>query len=114
MILAVPAFLAVTTIFLPDTLTEATELLADFAVNFFEAFPFVFTVTLKDFFAVLLDAGIVMVAFLVTLFDLTYFFVLALASIYTAEKAKLTQRTALKVINAFFIIFSSLSCDINT
>ena len=52
LILAVPAFLAVTVILLPLAFTLATEALLDLAVNFFEALPDTFTVTLK---ALLID-----------------------------------------------------------
>jgi hypothetical protein len=54
--IAVPSLTAWIT---PIESTSATEVLFDFAVNFFEALPFTFTVTLYDLVTVFLLAGIV-------------------------------------------------------
>lgn len=103
LILAVPAFLAVTVILLPLAFTLATEALLDLAVNFFEALPDTFTVTLKALLIDFFPAGIVRVAFLLTLIDLTNFFdFLALALIVIIEAAKRTQRITLKIFVVFF------------
>ena len=53
-ILAVPAFLAVTFTVLPDAFAVATAEFEDLTVNFFEALALTFTVTLKYFAAVFL------------------------------------------------------------
>jgi hypothetical protein len=105
LILAVPAFLAVTTILLPETLTAATEAFADFAVNFLDALPFTFTVTLKLLEAELLPLGIVIEALLATLIDLTNFFAfLALAPTEKTDTAKSAQRITLMICLDFFIV----------